>query len=76
MKIPKILTIPKSTNYIFKKNDKQSLLNDITTSFQTKYLELRNNNFSELGVFSNIPDFEKNLYNSNIYFNLNEQHFL
>ena len=76
VKIPKILTIPKRTNYIFCQNDKQSLLNDNTTSFQTKYLELRNNNFSGLGDFSNIPDLEKHLYNVNMYFNLNEQHFL
>jgi hypothetical protein len=76
VKIPKILTIPKNTSNIFSQNDKQSLLNNSTTSFQTKYLEPRNNNFSELGDFSNIPDFEKHLYNANMHFNLNEQHFL
>ena len=77
VKIPKLLTFPKNTNYIFSQNDKQSLLNNIIIFFQTKYLELRNNNiFSELGDFSNIPDFEKHLYNANMHFNLNEQPFL
>ena len=46
-----------------------------TTSLQTKYLELRVNNFFELGDFSTIPDFEKHLYNVDKHFNLNDQHF-
>ena len=76
IKIPKSLAIQKNINFKFSQNDKPSLSNNSSTSFQTKYLELRNNNFYELGDFSNIPDFEKHLYNTNIYFNLNEQHFL
>ena len=76
IKMPKSLAITKNINYIFIQDDKPSLSNKSSTSFQTKYFELRNNNFSELGDFSNIPDFEKHLYNDNIYFNLNEQHFL
>ena len=76
IKISKSIAIQKNINFKFSQNDKPSLSNNSSTSFQTKYLELRNNNFSELGDFSNIPDFEKHLYNANIYFNLNEQHFL
>ena len=75
-KMPKLEKSPNNINCIYNQNDKYSLSNYITTSFQTKYLELRGYIFFELGDFLTIPDFEKHLYNVNKHFNLNDQHFL
>ena len=76
VKMPKLEKISNNISYIVNKNDKHSLSNYTTTSFQTKYLELRDNIFFELGDFSTIPDLGKHLYNVNKPFKLNSQYFL
>ena len=75
-KMAKLEKFPNNINCIYNQNDKHSLSDYSTTSFQAKYLELRVNNIFDLGDFSTIPDFEKHLNNVNKHFNLNDQHFL
>ena len=75
-KMPKLEKIPCDIKCKYNQNDKQSFSNNSETSFQTKYLELRVNNFYELGNFSNIPDLDKYIYIVNKPCNLYYQHFL